>query len=46
MKQIFESDRISFVKISELLINDYLIMINDNENVKKPFTFPRTLLPD
>ena len=35
MKQIFESDRISFVEISELLINDYLIMINDNENVNR-----------
>ena len=35
MKQIFESDRISFVEVSETLINDYLIMINDNENVNR-----------
>jgi RimJ/RimL family protein N-acetyltransferase len=35
MKQIFESSRISFVELSELLITDYLIMINDNENVNR-----------
>ena len=35
MKLIFESDRMSFVEISELLINDYLTMINDNENVNR-----------
>ena len=35
MKQIFESSRISFVEVSETLINDYLIMINDNENVNR-----------
>ena len=35
MKQIFESSRISFVEVSETLISDYLIMINDNENVNR-----------
>ena len=35
MKQIFESDRISFVEISERLITDYLTLINDNENVNR-----------
>lgn len=35
MKQIFESDRISFVEISELLTNDYLTMVNDYENVNR-----------
>ena len=35
MKQFFESDRISFVEVSERLVNDYLIMVNDFENVNK-----------
>ena len=35
LKQIFESDRISFVEVSELLIKDYLIMVNDYENVNR-----------
>ena len=35
MKQVFESDRISFVEISELLTNDYLTMVNDYENVNR-----------
>ncbi len=35
LKQIFESDRISFVEVSELLIGDYLIMVNDYENVNR-----------
>lgn len=35
MKQIFESDRIRFVEITEALIPDYLIMVNDLENVEK-----------
>lgn len=35
MKQFFESDRISFVEVSELLIKDYLIMVNDYENVNR-----------
>ena len=33
MKQIFESARIRFVEPSELLVKDYLAMINDFENV-------------
>ena len=33
MKQIFESDQISFVEVSESLVNDYLIMVNDDEHV-------------
>ena len=35
MKQIFESDRISFVEVSELLVKDYLVMVNDYENVNR-----------
>ena len=35
MKQIFELDQISFVKVSECLVNDYLIMVNDEEHVGK-----------
>ena len=35
MKQIFESGRISFVKVSERLINDYLTMVNDIEHVDR-----------
>ena len=35
MTQVFESDNISFVKVSELLIGDYLAMINDIENVAR-----------
>lgn len=35
MKKIFESDRIDFVEVSELLINDYLVMVNDVENVER-----------
>lgn len=33
MEQVFTSDRISFVKVSEELIPDYLTMVNDKENV-------------
>ena len=33
MKQIFESDNISFVEVSELLAKDYLVMVNDVEHV-------------
>lgn len=33
MKQIFESENISFVEITEELIDDYLTMVNDIENV-------------
>ena len=35
MKQIFESERISFVELSEDLVKDYLVMINDFENVQR-----------
>ena len=35
MKQIFESARISFVEVSEQLIGDYLVMVNDSENVQR-----------
>ena len=35
MKQIFESERISFVEVSEQLIGDYLAMVNDIENVAR-----------
>lgn len=35
MEQIFESDRIRFVRVSELLIKDYLGMVNDIEHVDR-----------
>ena len=35
MKQVFESERISFVEVSVFLIKDYLVMINDYENVNR-----------
>ena len=35
MKQIFESERIRFVSVSESLIQDYLVLMNDFENVQK-----------
>ncbi len=35
MKQIFESDHIRYVTVSEELIDDYLLMVNDWENVNK-----------
>ena len=35
MKQIFESERISFVEVSEQLVKDYLTMVNDYENVNR-----------
>ena len=35
MKQLFESERIRFVEVSELLVADYLIMVNDIENVER-----------
>ena len=35
MKPVFESYRICFVHVAESLIQDYLIMINDLENVEK-----------
>ena len=33
LKQVFRSERISFVEVTELLIGDYLVMMNDYENV-------------
>ena len=35
MKQVFESSRISFVEVSEQLVNDYLTMVNDYENINR-----------
>ena len=35
MEQVFCTERISFVKITEQLLSDYLIMINDYENVNR-----------
>ena len=35
MKQIFESDRIIFAEVSETLIRDYLVMVNDIEHVDR-----------
>ncbi|MBQ6478749.1 MAG: GNAT family N-acetyltransferase [Erysipelotrichaceae bacterium] len=35
MKQVFESENISYVEVSELLVNDYLVMVNDHENVNR-----------
>ncbi len=35
MKQVFESQNISFVKVSEDLVNDYLVMVNDYEKVNR-----------
>ena len=35
MRQIFESENISFTEVSEQLIGDYLTMVNDIENVDR-----------
>ena len=35
MKQIFASERIRFVEVSELLVKDYLVMVNDMERVER-----------
>ena len=35
MKQIFESENIRFVEVTELLVKDYLILVNDYENVNR-----------
>ncbi len=43
MKQIFESERISFTEVSEALIPEYLIMLNDVENVQRPMGAVRGL---
>ena len=33
MKEIFASENISYVEVSELLVKDYLLMVNDIEHV-------------
>ncbi len=38
MKQVFESDRIRFVEVSECLIRDYIAMFSDHENVSRWFS--------
>ncbi len=50
MKKVFESERINFVEISDELIDDYLTMINDMDNVQRfigeirePFTYEEEL---
>ena len=35
MQTVFESDGIRFVRVSELLVGDYLVMVNDMENVER-----------
>lgn len=35
MKQVFESENIRFVHVSEQLVSDYLTMVNDFENVNR-----------
>ncbi len=35
MKQIFASENISYVQVSTRLIRDYLVMVNDRENVSR-----------
>ncbi len=35
MEQVFASERISFVKVSDSLIKDYLVMVNDIEHVDR-----------
>ena len=35
MERIFESDNIIFVSVTEELLNDYLDMVNDIENVAR-----------
>ena len=35
MKQIFESEHIRYVEVSERLIDDYLVMVNDYEHVNR-----------
>ena len=35
MEQVFESDKIIFVNVTEELLNDYLEMVNDIENVAR-----------
>ena len=42
MRQVFESDNIRFVQLDESLIQDYLAMVNDMENVGKLIGSTRT----
>ena len=35
MKRIFESEHIDFVEVSEQLVSDYLVMVNDVEHVDR-----------
>ena len=35
MKTVFASEKIDFVEVSELLVGDYLTMVNDYENVNR-----------
>ena len=35
MDQVFASERISFVMVSDSLIKDYLVMVNDIEHVDR-----------
>ena len=35
MEQVFASDRIRFVKVTDQLIEDYLVMVNDIEHVDR-----------
>ena len=42
MKQIFQSEHISFVEVSALLVKDYLVMVNDFERVARPMGSERS----
>ena len=35
MQTVFESDDIRFVRVSELLVGDYLVMVNDMDHVER-----------
>ena len=35
MKELFGIERISFVELSESLVDEYLAMVNDYENVNR-----------
>ncbi len=45
MQPIFESDNISFVRVSEKLLPDYLAMVNDIENVARFIGDRRETIP-
>ena len=42
MRQVFETDNIRFVRLDESLVQDYLAMVNDMENVGKLIGSTRT----